>query len=156
MLMKSFVNNLFPTDFEKSLKLRRLISLGLLAVGLIGFACYFLLVPDSSLPEFAQGFYLGAASGIVLGAVVLFFRTQYLLNHPDARKKAQVQEQDEREVTIRNKAFMTAGVVAFFVSAGALFVVLPLSIAAFRALLGTMILYGFSFVVSTAYFSRKL
>ena len=68
MLMKLI---LCDDDFEKSLKLRRLAALAFLGVGLIGFACYFLLVPGSSLSDYAQGFYLGAAGGITAGAVIL-------------------------------------------------------------------------------------
>lgn len=32
-------------DFEKTLKLRRLVALALLCVGLVGFACYFFWSP---------------------------------------------------------------------------------------------------------------
>ncbi len=46
-------------DYEKSLRQRRWAAAGLLAVGLVGFACYYLLVPDSGLPDFARGFYMG-------------------------------------------------------------------------------------------------
>ena len=56
-------------DFERSLRRRQGAALALLAVGLVGLACYFLLVPNSSLPDFAQGFYLGAAGGISAGAM---------------------------------------------------------------------------------------
>ena len=51
-------------DYERSLLQRRWAALGLLVIGLVCFACYFLLVPDSDLSEHAQGFYLGAANGI--------------------------------------------------------------------------------------------
>ena len=43
---------------------------------------------------YARGFYLGAASGISIGAVILLIRMQYLLTHPEARKKAKIQEQE--------------------------------------------------------------
>ena len=76
------VKMLFCGDnYQKSLKRRRACSIAILCVGLIGFACYFLLVPGSALSDFAQGFYLGAASGITAGALILLIRTQYLLTH---------------------------------------------------------------------------
>ena len=153
MLMKLF---LCSGDFEKTLKLRRLIALALLGVGLIGFACYFLLVPDSGLPNFAQGFYLGAASGITLGSVILIARSQYLLTHPEARKKARIKDTDEREVTILHLSFEAAGIITFFASVATLFVVLPLSVAAFQALFAMMVLYCLSFAGVNAYLSRKL
>ena len=153
MLMKLF---LCSGDFEKTLKLRRLIALALLGVGLIGFACYFLLVPGSSLTDHAQGFYLGAASGISAGAVILLCQTQYLLTHPAAQKKARIRETDERERTIVHSAFQMAGVITFFTAAGALFVVLPLSQEAFWALFAVIIFYSLVFTLTGGILEQKL
>ena len=143
-------------DFEKSLKLRRLVALALLCVGVVGYACYFFLVPNSSLPDFAQGFYPGAASGISAGAVVLLIRTQYLLTHPEAQRKAKIKETDERERSILHSGFQTAGVVTFFTAAGALFVVLPFSREAFFALLGVMALYAVTFAAACGVMERRM
>lgn len=143
-------------DFERSLRRRQGVALALLAVGLVGLVCYFLLVPDSALPDFAQGFYLGAASGISAGAVILLCRTRYLLTHPAARKKARIKETDERERTIVHSAFEWAGILTFFAVAAALFVALPLSRAAFQALFGVLVLYALAFAGANLYFSKKL
>ena len=143
-------------DFEKTLKRRRIFGFAMLAVGIVGMLCYFFLVPSSDLPDFAQGFYLGAASGVCLGAVILLVRSQYLLSSPEALKKARVKETDEREKQILHSAFEAAGFVTFFASAAALFVVLPLSVDAFRALLGAMTLYAVVFVGACAWLSKKL
>lgn len=134
-------------DYEKSLKQRRLYFLAMLCVGLVGLVCYFLLVPGSSLSEYAQGFYLGAASGLVGGAGALLIRTQRLLSNPEARKKAKIKETDEREVQILREAAFAAGMITFFGAAAALFVVLPLSLEAYYALLGMVALYTLSFFV---------
>ena len=154
MIMKSFLH--IPGDFEKTLRLRRAAAAGLLLVGCVAMISYFLLVPESDLPPFAQGFYLGAGSGILLGALILLIRAQYLIRRPEARKRAQVQEEDEREKTIVNQSFQVAGVVCFFLSAAALFVVLPFSYDAFRALLAAMTVYALSFVLANVYFSKTL
>lgn len=143
-------------DYERSLKQRRWAAIGMLCIGLVGIACYFLLVPDSGLPDFVQGFYLGGASGISAGALVLLVRTQYLMTHPQARRKAKIKETDERERKIVHTAFEVAGGVTFFASAAALFVALPLSMDAFRALLAAMILFCFAFVTANAWLSKKL
>ncbi len=154
MMIKAIFN--VPGDYEKSLRRRRLVAFLLLGVGIVGVVCYFLLVDGSGLPDFAQGFYLGGASGICLGAAILLIRTQVLLSDPEERKKAQVKEQDEREKAIVNGSFQFAGMVTFFTSAAALFVVLPLSVPAFFALLGAMRLYCLSFLAGNWYLSRKL
>lgn len=154
MLVKALLTG--GGDYEKSLRLRRWAAIGLLALGLVGFVCYFLLVPGSDLSDYIQGFYLGAASGISLGALILLIRTQYLLTHPQARRKAKIKETDEREQKIVHTSFEAAGAVTFFTSAAALFVVLPLSMTAFKTLMATMILYCFIFVAANAWLSKKL
>lgn len=154
MLVKLLFNN--GADFERSLKRRRMAAVALFLIGLTGFACYFLLVEGSDLPDFVQGFYLGASSGITLGSVVLFARSQYLLTHPQAQKQAKIKESDERERTILHLAFEAAGIITFFVSVAAIFVVLPLSMDAFRALFAVMIVYCLSWVGVSWYLSKKL
>jgi len=154
MLIKSFLN--VPGDYEKTLKYRQCFALAAVALGLVGLVCYRLLVPQSGLPEFAQGFYQGAAAGILMGALILLVRTRYLLRHPEARKKAQVAEQDEREITIVNNSFRLAGLVTFYGSAAALFIVLPLDRGAFFALLAAMAAYALAFLAGNLYYSKKL
>lgn len=154
MLVKQLLTN--GEDYEKSLRQRRWAAIGMLVIGLVGFACYFLLVPGSGLSDYAQGFYLGAASGITAGALVLLVRTQYLITHPQAQRKARIEETDERKMQITRSAAQFAGVLTFFASAAALFIVLPLSMAAFQALMATMILYCFTFVAANAWLSKKL
>lgn len=143
-------------SYEKSLKRRRAYAAAILCVGVIGFVCYFLLVPDSGLNDFAQGFYLGAASGITAGALILLVRTQYLLTHPDAQRRAKIKETDEREVHITQTSFRLAGVITFFVTAAALFVLLPLSVEAYYALLGVLALYALAFLAVNLWMSKKL
>lgn len=144
-------------DFEKSLRRRRLFAFGMLLVGITGFVCFLLFVQDNeALPDFIQGFYMGAATGISLGAVILLVRSTYLLGHPEALKKARIKETDEREKQITNDAFRFAGAITFFTVAAALFVVLPFSFHAFYALLGVMALYGVTFLVSGFILSKKL
>lgn len=143
-------------DYEKSLKQRRWAAIGLLAVGLVGFVCYFLLVPGSSLSDHAQGFYLGAATGISFGALLLLIRTQYLLTHPQAQRKAKIKETDEREMQIVRTAAQAAGAITFVGATAALFVLLPLSMDAYYALIGVMIVYCLSFLLCRLWLSRKL
>ena len=154
MLVKLLLND--GGDFERSLRRRRLVGFALLLAGLVGLACYFLLVQGSDLPDFVQGFYLGAASGSTLGSVILIVRSQYLLTHPEAQKKARIKDTDERERTIVHASFEVAGIITFFASVAALFVVLPLSMEAFQALFAAMVLYCLSFLGASWYLSRKL
>jgi len=153
MLMRIFDTS----DYERSLRRRRLAAFGLLAVGITGVLCYLFLIRDSgALPDFARGFYLGGASGICIGSVILLVRVQYLLSNPEARKKAKIQEQDEREKAIVNQAFQFAGIFTFFAAAASLFVLVAVSREAALAVLGVVAVFAVTWLIANLYLSRKL
>lgn len=153
MLMRMFDTS----DYERSLRHRRLMALGLMAVGITGLVCYALLIHDSDvLPDYARGFYLGAATGSTIGAVVLLARMQYLLTHPEARKKAKIQEQDEREKAIVNQAFQFAGMFTFFAAVASMFVLVAVSKTAALAVFGVIVVYAVSWPLASLYLSKKL
>ena len=150
--------HIFDTsDFERSLRRRRLMALGLLAVGITGILCYLFLVRDSdALPDFARGFYLGGASGICIGAVFLLVRVTYLLSNRSAQKKAKIKEQDEREKTIVNQAFQFAGMFTFFACAAAMFVLVAVSRAAALAVFAVVMVYAVAWLIASLYLSKTL
>ena len=143
-------------DYEKSLRQRRWAAIGMLCIGLVGFACWFFLVPNSHLSEHAQGFYLGAATGITAGALVLLVRTQYLITHPQARRRAKIKETDERKVHIMRSAAQMAGGITIFGVSLSLFIVLPLCMEAYYALIGVVFFYTAVFFLSNLWLSKKL
>ena len=149
---------LFDTpDYERSLRRRRLAAFGLLAVGVTGIVCYLLLIHDSDvLSDYARGFYLGGASGITIGAVFLLVRVTYLLSNPEARKKAKIQEQDEREKSIVNQSFQFAGMFTFFAAAASMFVLVAVSREAAMAVFGVIVVYAVSWLLANLYLSKKL
>lgn len=152
------VMHLFDSsNFERALRRRRWVGFGLLAVGLVGMLCYFFLVDGSDvLPNFARGFYLGGAGGICIGAVFLLARVTYLLSNPEARKKAKIQEQDEREKSIVNQSFQFAGMFTFFAAAASMFVLVAVSREAAMAVFGVIVVYAVSWLLSNLYLSKTL
>lgn len=153
MLMQIFDTS----DYDRSLRRRRLMAFGLLAVGITGLLCYLFLVRDSdALPDFARGFYLGGASGISIGAVILLIRTTYLLSNPEARKKARIQEQDEREKAIINQSFQFAGMFTFFAAAASLFVLVAVSLEAAAAVVAVVGVYSITWLFRMFYLSKTL
>lgn len=150
--------HIFDTsDYDRSLRRRRLMAFGLLAVGITGLLCYLFLVRDSdALPDFARGFYLGGASGISIGAVILLIRTTYLLSNPEARKKAKIQEQDEREKAIINQSFQFAGMFTFFAAAASLFVLVAVSQEAAAAVVAVVGVYSIAWLFRMFYLSKAL
>ena len=153
MLMRMFDTS----DYDRSLRRRRLVGFGLLAVGITGIVCYFLLIDGSDvLSDYARGFYLGAASGISIGSVFLIVRAHYLLTHPEARKKAKIQEQDEREKAIVNQSFQFAGMFTFFAAVASMFVLVAVSKPAALAVLGVIVVYSVTWPLASFYLSKKL
>ncbi len=78
------------------------------------------------------------------------------MTHPQARREARIKETDEREMQIARTAAQFAGAVTAFVSAAALFVVLPLSMAAFMALTSSIMLYFLTFITANIWLSKRL
>ena len=153
MLMRIFDSS----DFERSLRRRRLAGFGLLAVGLTGVLCYFFLIDGSdALPDFARGFYLGGAIGISIGAAFLLARAAYLLTHPEARKRAKIREQDEREKAIINQSFQFAGMFTFFAAAASMFVLVAVSMEAAMAVLGVVAVFALAWLAANLFLSKKL
>ena len=153
MLMKIFDTS----DYDRSLRRRRLTGFGLLAAGITGIVCYFLLIDGSDvLSDYARGFYLGAASGITIGSVFLIVRAHYLLTHPEARKKARIQEQDEREKAIVNQAFQFAGIFTFFAAVASMFVLVAMSKPAALAVFGVIVVFSIVWLLANIYLSKKL
>lgn len=153
MLMRIFDTS----NYDRSLRRRRLIGFGLLAVGLTGVLCYLFLIHNSdALSDYARGFYLGGSSGICLGSVFLIVRMQYLLTHPEARKKAKIQEQDEREKAIVNQSFQFAGIFTFFASAASMFVLVAVSREAAAAILAVVVVFAVTWLLANLYLSKKL
>ena len=152
-----FMHIFDTSDFERSLRRRRWVGFGLLAVGIVGALCYLFLIHGSDvLPDFARGFYLGGASGISVGAVFLLVRVTYLLTHPEARKKAKIREQDEREKAIINQAFQFAGMFTFFAAAASMFVLVAVSMEAALAVLGVVAVYAVVWLIACLYLSKTL
>ena len=153
MLMRMFDTS----DYDRSLRRRRLMGFGLLAAGITGIVCYFLLIDGSDvLSDYARGFYLGAASGISIGSVFLIVRAHYLLTHPEARKKAKIKEQDEREKAIVNQAFQFAGMFTFFAAVASMFVLVAVSKPAALAVFGVIVVYSVTWPLACLYLSKKL
>ena len=154
MLIKALFTD--SKNYERSLKLRRLWAIGMLCIGLVGFACYVLLVPSSDLSDYVQGFYLGAASGITAGALFLLVRTQYLLTHPRAQRQAKIKETDEREMQIARTSAQIAGGLTVFAAAVGSFLVLPLSRTACFTLTCVIAFYILCALLSSLWLSKKL
>ncbi len=149
---------LFPSaDYEQSLRRRRLAGVGLMVLGVMGCLCYVLLLEEgSALSDYAQGFYLGFSCGLALAGVVVLVRAQYLLSHPQARRKARIRERDERSRAIAARSFQFAGLLTFYLCAAALLVAVAVNQIAAKVLLGVMAVYAAAFLCAGVVLSKRL
>lgn len=153
MLVKLMCSN---GDYGKSLRRRRLAALAFLALGILGLVCNFGIVQGSNLPSYARGFYLGASSGIALGGVILLLRIQYLMTHPEAQKKARIQETDERERAVVNRSFQFAGLLTFYLCIAAMMVLVAVNMDAALTIFAVIVVYSFSFLCANIFLSKTL
>ena len=135
---------LFPSaDYERSLRRRRLAGFGLMALGALGCLCYVLFLREGgALSDYARGFYLGFSCGLALAGVVVLIRSQYLLSHPQAQKRARVKERDERERSLTVQAFYLAGLVTFYLCIAALLVAVAVNRTVAVVLLAVLAVYA--------------
>ena len=143
-------------DFETTIKRRTRLLQGLAVLGVIGLVCYATLVPNSPLPDFVRGVYAGVSCGLIFASVIGLARVAWLKKHPEAWKKAAIQNNDERERAVSAKALQTAALVTFFLSGAAMLIVAPFSLAAFWALWGEMICFALILLIAAQVYSRIL
>ena len=78
------------------------------------------------------------------------------ISHPEARKRAKIREQDEREKAIINQSFQFAGMFTFFAAAASMFVLVAVSIEAALAVLGVVAVFALAWLAANLFLSKKL
>lgn len=61
-----------------------------------------------SIPDYMLGVYCGTGAGIMVAAIVLYIRNLFLLKDEEKLKKSRLENYDERNQEIRNKALLAA------------------------------------------------
>lgn len=128
-------------DYGRNLRQRRWAFLVVLLIGLVGLGCYVLLVPGSGLADYAQGYYLGSACGLMGVGLVLGLRNEWMLRHPEKWKKARIQETDERSQHLTTQAAQLAGVGVLVLQALACYVLVAVDQDLVKVLLASMVAY---------------
>lgn len=142
-------------DYGKSLRQRRWAFLVVLLIGLVGLGCYVLLVPGSGLEDYAKGYYLGSACGLLGTGFALGLRNEWMLRHPEKWKKASIQETDERSQHLTTQAAQLAGVGVVVLQALACYVLVAVDQSLVKVLLASMAAYVVLFQGCRAVLSRR-
>lgn len=67
-------------------------------------------------------FYLGAQTGIIFAAIILWIKHKYLLTNKDKLKESRLNQSDERVHEIREKSFKAAAIVLLVSLYGIIFI----------------------------------
>lgn len=143
-------------DYQATLRRRLYVSVFMAVLGILLFVLSLSLVRNGTLPDFFNGFYTGAGSGLVGASLVFIFRTVKLLRDPEKARKAQISEEDEREKAIVSASLNTVFWVMFGVIGAGIFLALPLSFAVFAVLTGLFFLMLLSMVAAMAWHRRHM
>lgn len=109
-----------------------------------------------AIPDYMLGVYCGAGTGIMAACLVLIARNLLLLKDEGKLKQSRLENYDERNAEIRNRAVLAAVkvmlVICFVVSlVGGIFY--PYLI---KAMLFIIYTFLFSYLVANAYYKRKM
>lgn len=109
-----------------------------------------------SIPDYMLGVYCGTGAGIMVAAIVLYIRNLFLLKDEEKLKKIRLENYDERNQEIRNKALLAAVkilLVVCFVTAMVGGIFYPYLI---KMLLFVIYVFLFSYLIANAYYKRRM
>ena len=109
-----------------------------------------------SIPDYMLGVYCGTGAGIMVAAIVLYIRNLFLLKDEEKLKKSRLENYDERNQEIRNKALLAAVKILLVVCVvramvGGIFY--PYRIKMLRFV---RYVFLFSYLIANAYYKRRM
>ena len=149
------VNN---EEYRKVLKRRNLwmaaLSLTGIAIGLTAFSAF--ENGNTVLPEYMLGVYCGFGTGLAMAGIFLIIRNCMLMQNEEKLKQSRLENSDERLQEIGNKAALTAiKVLLLAVTAGGMIGGIFHQIL-IKGVLFVLNVFIFSYIVSFAYFKRRM
>ena len=109
-----------------------------------------------SIPDYMLGVYCGTGAGIMVAAIVFYIINLFLLKDEEKLKKSRLENYDERNQEIRNKALLAAVkilLVVCFVTAMVGGIFYPYLI---KMLLFVIYVFLFSYLIANAYYKRRM
>ncbi|MDO5423618.1 MAG: hypothetical protein Q4F41_07830 [Eubacteriales bacterium] len=134
----------------------RMVGLFLLGLAAMGISAWAEWSGKAVIADYMLGVYCGGGTGLMLGAVILWFQQNALLKNERKRKERRMEEADERVAEISNRAYRTAAtmlLVGLYLTGlvGGLFE--PLMV---KILLFLVCIFMFSYLVAFRYYEKKM
>lgn len=145
-------------EFAKKLKRRITYNIGLLFLGILTIAVS-IIVNANDIKfqnDFLNGFYMGVGSGFTACGIILLIRNVHILKSKKSFRKNKIEEQDERNLLIRDKAIKAAVFLVLICIYIALLVAGIFSMVVFYTLFAISILFSIAYILMYMYYNHKL
>lgn len=145
-------------DYRKKLRKRNWILLAALMTLATLLTAMLLLRHQylTRMPDFFQGYAVGAFAGAIGSLSLLLFSTVYAMRKPERLKKLYIQETDERTVLIHQKTFTYGLAILIFALVIGVIVACFFNETVFFTLLVIIFLLMFILLGTKTYFDKKL
>ena len=145
-------------EYRRVLKKRNLWIAAIAALGILvaGVAFFAGQSGETALPDHILGVYCGFGTGIVLGMAVLFVRNLILLKNEEKLKQNRLENSDERLEMIGNKSANAALRVLLLVGSAAAMIGGIYEPVLIKALIFSLDLFLFSYLVAFAYYKKRM
>lgn len=141
-------------DIKKKMKTFVLIGVvGLVTMAITELAVYQWNVDLSS---HMHGFYLGAETGIIIAAIILWIKHKYLLTNKDKLKECRLNQSDERVQEIRGKSFKVAATVLLIALYGIAFIGGIFYPALIKIVVLLLFIFLFAYIVSYKIYQHRM
>jgi len=159
MLLKAIMSNATTDkDYKKVLKKRISLLCIMIILGVTTIAISFIFSNGKYdyLPDFLSGFYTGIGASLITIGLILIIKIKNILKDEKKLKEKRLEEQDERNQMITQKAMYSAAIILNILGYIGLMISGIFNLAIFWTLWTILILYMAIFAILHVYYSKKL
>ncbi len=141
-------------DFEKVLKLRKQLGISVITLGVLAILAFIAInFSGISIDEYVKGVYSGTGVGFILAGSILLYRTSRILNNETLKEEAEIEERDERNIYIIERAMFLTGIILGLILYVSMLVSLLFNLLVFKTIMCILMLLCFLYI--SIYFMLK-
>jgi hypothetical protein len=159
MLIRGVLSQATTDKEYKSILKRRLILIGIILIlGIITiiFSFLFSFGEDPHLSDFLSGVYCGVGGAVTVGSIINIVKIIHILKDEKKIKLKRIEEQDERNQMIAQKAMNTGGNIVLIITYIGLLVSGIFNIVVFWTLWVVVMVSSAIFAILHLYYNKKL
>ncbi|GAA0772332.1 hypothetical protein GCM10008908_18370 [Clostridium subterminale] len=159
MLLKAIISNATTDkDYKKVLKKRfsLLYIVVILGVATIAISFIFSNGKYDYLPDFLNGFYTGIGAALITIGLIFIIKIKNILKDEKKLKEKRLEEQDERNQMITQKAIYSSAIILNILVYIGLMISGIFNLAIFWTLWIVLVVFMVTFVILQVYYSKKL